>query len=153
MRVLLLPCGGLSILVFIFNKILFTKMIKAVFLSYSYWRPIVPIASSIIPENTAKPAHPKHMATGPCRAARTAPVTHPPATGLTISCFALLFSITHSIPAYTAPTAPKFLPHRLLFLIVECQLSIICQRIGTLGGSGTPGSPTGGAMELYCAEL
>jgi hypothetical protein len=58
-------------------------------------------------ENAAKVAHPAHMAWGPARAASAPPVKQPAYTLLYMSCFARAFSMTHSDPAKTAPTAPK----------------------------------------------
>lgn len=58
-------------------------------------------------ENAANVAHPAHIAWGPARAASAPPVKQPAYTLLYMSCFARAFSMTHSEPAKTAPTAPK----------------------------------------------
>ena len=62
---------------------------------------------SIAAENAPNVRHPAQAALGPALAARVPPAKQPAYMLLYMSCLALTFSITHSDPANSAPTAPK----------------------------------------------
>lgn len=96
---------------------------------------------SIAALNAAKPAQPTAIACGPPPFARNAPVMHPAATPLLSSFFALKPSITHSVPANSAPMYPKFFAELNEALPISLNPILSCSFNGIEGMLPVPTPP------------